>query len=78
MVALLDFGADQNIILYDLWDALQQVEISSSMLSFQSFSKFTTTSKGKCYLKLCIGYQPMHTTFHVAQKEQASVDMILG
>ena len=28
--------------------------------------------------QLPIGDQSMHTIFHVAQKEQASVDMILG
>ena len=77
-IALLNSGADQNIISYDLWDGLQQPKLSSSTVSFQSFSKSTTTSQGKCCLKLCIGDQSMHTIFHVAQKEQASVDMILG
>ena len=77
-VALLYFGANQNIISYDLWDALQQLELSSSTVFFQSFFKSTTTSRGKCYLKLCIGDQSMHTTFHVSQKGQASACMILG
>ena len=35
-------------------------------------------SQGKCCLKLHIEDQSMHTTFHMAQKGQASVDMILG
>ena len=78
LVALLDSGADQNIISYDLWDALRQLELSSSTISFQSFSTSTTTSQGKCCLKLRIGDQSMHTIFHVARKEQASVNMILG
>ena len=57
---------------------LQQPKLSSSIIAFQSFSKFTTTSQGKCYLKLGIENQSMHTTFHVAWKDKASVDMILG
>ena len=65
-VAFLNSRANQNIISYSLWNALQQPKLSSSIRAFQIFSKFTTTSQGKCYLKLCIGDQSMHTTFHVA------------
>ena len=78
MVALLDSEVDQNIISYDLWDAFKKLEISSSTISFWIFFKSTTMSQGKFYLKLCIGDQSMHSTFHVAQKGQVSVGMILG
>ena len=78
LIALLDSRIDQNIISYNLWDALQQPKLSSSTIAFQSFSKSTTMSQGKFCLKLCIRDQSMHTTFHVAQNDQASVDMTLG
>ena len=76
--ALIDSGADCNVLSYSTWEALGKPQLTNVNMNFQSFSCAETPSLGKCCLKLSIQDQHSHVTFYVANKEQALVDVMLG
>ncbi len=76
--ALIDSGADCNVLSYVVWDALDQSQLTNIHTNFHSFSGEETPSLGKCCIKLSIQNQPMYTTLYVVNKDQALVDVVLG
>ena len=76
--ALIDSGADCNVMSYDIWQFLGKPNLVPSKLTFQNFSGTHTTSLGKICVKICIQDQTMHIPFHVANKDQAFVNVVLG
>ena len=76
--ALIDSGADCNVMSYETWESLGKPELTQSKLSFKNFSGTQTASLGKLYIKARIQDQPIHVVFHVANKQQASVNVVLG
>ena len=76
--ALIDSGANCNVISYETWEFLGKPELTQSKLSFKNFSGTQIASLGKLYIKAQIQDQPMHLVFHVANKHQASVNVVLG
>ena len=76
--ALIDSGADCNVMSYETWESLGKPELTQSKLSFKNFSGTQTSSLGKLYIKAKIQDQPMHLVFHVTNKQQASVNVVLG
>ena len=76
--ALIDSGADCNVMSYEMWVQLGKPELAPSMLSFKNFSRTQTTSLGKLCLKVRIKDQSMHIVFHVTHENQAAVNVVLG
>ncbi len=76
--AMIDSGADCNVMSYDMWESLGMPKLTPSMLIFKSFSGFQTPSLGKLHVKTLIKKQIMEMVFDVTHKDQAAVDIILG
>ena len=76
--ALIDLGADCNVLSYDAWEALGKPQLTNVKMNFQSFSGEETKSLGKCCIKMSIQDQSMHITFYIANKHQSLVDIVLG
>ena len=49
--ALIDSGADCNVMSYTMWESLGKPDLAPSNLSFQSFSGLLTSSLGKIGIK---------------------------
>lgn len=76
--ALIDSGADCNVMSYDMWESLGKPKLVPSMLSFKSFFGTQIASLGKLCTKVRIKDRSMHVYFHVANKGQAAVNVVLG
>lgn len=76
--ALIDSGADCNVMSHEVWNALGNPTLTSVHTQFHSFSKEATPSLGKWCIKISIQDQPMYCTFYIANKDQALVDVVLG
>ena len=76
--ALIDSGADCNVMSYAMWEKLGKPELTPSKLSFQSFSGLLTSSLGKIQIKARVQDQATYISFHVADKEQTATDLVLG
>ena len=63
---------------YDIWQFLGKPDLVPSKLTFQKFLGTQTASLGKICVKICIQDQSMHIPFHVANKDQAFVNVVLG
>ena len=75
--ALIDSGADCNVMSYETWESLGKPELTQSKLSFKNFFGTQIANLGKLYIKEWIQDQPMHLVFHVANKQQASMSVVL-
>ena len=77
-IALIDSRADWNVMSYNIWTSLGNPVLVPSKLQFTNFSGTQTTSLGKLCLKVRFKDQSMHIVFHVADKDQASMNIALG
>ena len=76
--ALIDSGADCNVMSYAMWEKLGKPELTPSKISFQSFSGLLTSSLGKIQIKARVQDQATYISFHVADKEQTATDLVIG
>ena len=76
--SLIDTGADCNVLSYEAWEKLGKLDVSPSSLTFTSFAGVTSNCLGTIYLKGRIQHQSMGIIFHIAHRNQAVVNVILG
>ena len=76
--SLIDTGADCNVLSYETWEKLGKPDVSPSSLTFTSFAGVTSNCLGTIYLKARIQHQSMGIIFHIAHRNQAVVNVILG
>ena len=77
-IALIDSGVDCNVMSYETWKSLGKPELIQSKLLFKNFFGTKTANLGKLFIKPRLQDQPMHLVFHVANEQQASVNVVLG
>ena len=76
--ALVDLGADLNVMSYETWTKLGQSTLSTSTLTFKSFAGIETASLGELTTLSQIKGHSILMSFHVAQCGQTSIDLIWG
>ena len=77
-IALIDSGADCNVLSYETWEKLGKPELIPSTLTFDNFSGSKTLSLGKLCVKALVQEQPMHIVFQIAHEGQATINVVLG
>ena len=76
--ALIDSGADLNIISWDVWEAMGNPELTPTSINFVGFSANTTACLGKILLKVSIQDVPQYVLFYVANVGESIEQVILG
>lgn len=76
--ALIYSGVDSNVLSYSAWKTLSRPSLVCVPVDLQSFSCEETSTVGKCTIPISIQGHLMHTSFYVAPKSKAMVDMVLG
>ena len=74
----MDSRADCNVMSYTMWETLGRPKLQPSSLTFKSFSESLTSSLGKICLKAQIQEQEIYINFHVGNKDQAAMNIVLG
>lgn len=64
----IDLGSSASIMFYDMWEAIDKLEILPWNFTFKSFNNTERTSIGACYVKILIQDAPMYELFYVADK----------
>ena len=76
--ALIDSGADLNIISWDVWAAMGNPELTPTSINFVGFSANTTACLGKILIKVSIQDVPQYVLFYVANVGESIEQVILG
>ena len=76
--ALINTRIDCNIPSYETWVPMGKPQLCDSKLTFTSFFGTCTSSLEKLCVKARIQEQSIHILFHVANKNQAFVNVVLG
>ena len=76
--ALIDSGADLNVISWEIWDAMGQPKLDPSKLRFIGFSQAESECLGSITFKVSIQDEPLYVKFYVATKGESVEHVILG
>ena len=76
--ALIDSGADCNVLSYETWVSLGKPTLEPCHTTFRSFSSNETSCLEKICLKVRIQTEAMHITFYVANKDNKGFTVLLG
>ena len=76
--ALIDSGADLNVISWEIWDAMGQPKLDPSKLRFIGFSQVESECLGNITFKVSIQDEPLYVKFYVATKGESVEHVILG
>ena len=76
--ALIDSGADLNILSWNVWEAMGNPELTPTSINFVGFSANTTACLGKILLKVNIQDVPQYVLFYVANVDESIEQVILG
>lgn len=76
--SLIDLGANLNVISWETWNAMGQLELTPSTLNFLGFSTVAIICLGILILKINVQDEPMYISFYVANVIEFVEHVILG
>ena len=76
--ALIDSGAECNVMPYTVWTSLGSPKLTPTSISFVGFIGIKTPSVGKLSINAKIGDAAIPIEFFVAPQDQSDVELLLG